>query len=286
MKEHTQSIRNLEELALDMIRFLQKWALWEGGVSIYTNGNRYAYSEDESYQGAAHVEVMEGVSPEVCTTGLTRYVDSDGNPLCKERHFNNSEHIFDMIYNESLVLLLRYHEYEVRGCELSEEAWDYIFERYLFEERDFYIDYLYEQYECCDAEELLYRIQMNLLYPDDYIDWDPLVFDTWEEYQNLVSGADPSLTPHYQRYATYAEYQSILEGAEEMSVVDVMPLWEIMVEEAKERYKKECKRFCRDVFNLPTIADYLFGEFMDLFESYGLWCKLGSRWLTCYRIDH
>ena len=48
----------MEEMALEMIRFLQKWGLWTD-ASILTNGNRYSYSPD----------------PKKCDCGLPHKVD-------------------------------------------------------------------------------------------------------------------------------------------------------------------------------------------------------------------
>ncbi len=47
----------METLAMEVIRFLQKWGLWEG-TSIFTNGDRFEYTGDpqKDYKGICNVD--------------------------------------------------------------------------------------------------------------------------------------------------------------------------------------------------------------------------------------
>ena len=42
MKKNSQ----MDTLAMEVIRFLQEWGLWEG-TSIFTNGNRFTFTGDQ-----------------------------------------------------------------------------------------------------------------------------------------------------------------------------------------------------------------------------------------------
>lgn len=77
--DKTESER-MEEMPLEMIRFLQKWGLWTD-ASILTNGNRYSYSPDPKKCdcGLPHTEFEQDVDPEKAMKGLTEWIDFDGN---------------------------------------------------------------------------------------------------------------------------------------------------------------------------------------------------------------
>lgn len=175
-------------------------------------------------------------------------------------------------------MLLRHDEYEVKKSDISEEAWEYIFKH-----TDILSDKVMDWYDCMDVTDLLDQIVMDKFDNPEYSEWDPLVFDTWEEYQNLVGGEDACLSLNYQRFDTYAEYLGEVEAYEVISVEDVMPLWVKMVDDAKNTIKKNCDYDRNEMLYLPEIAGQIQSEFTKLFESYGLWFDFGFSWsLTCY----
>ena len=275
-------MRDTEKLVLELIRFLQKWGLWEG-TTILANGNRYAYSaEAGAYHGFEHVEYEENVQPEEYTTGITEERDCDGNPV--GRSFSNPEHILDMVYEGPLYLLLAHDTYETRKSGVSGEALEYIFRH-----SDIADDFLYEKYACYDASDLLAQILEDRFDNPDYTAWDPLVFDTWEEYQEFVNGeayesGEEKLTPAYQRYGTYAEYLADMEISEALSVEDIEPLWERMVLDAKTEFIRECRMDETGILSIPKIAGHIKSEFDQIFDRYGLWYDFGFAWcLTCYK---
>ena len=270
-------------LVCDLISFLQKWGLWSD-TTVLANGNRYSYSADRicRYESLNHVEFEENVNPEDYTRGITEERDSLGNPVWKS--FSNPEHILDMVYEGPLYMLLSYGTYETRKSEISEEGWDYI-----FRSTDILDDYLYEKYECYDASDLLAKILEDKLDNPDYTVWDPLVFDTWEDYQEFVNGeayetGEENLTPAYQRYGTYEEYLADMEISESLSIEDVQPIWEQMISDAKKEFIRECAADESGIISIPGIAGYIKSEFDKIFDRYGLWYDFGFAWsLTCYR---
>lgn len=274
-----------QSLVFDLIRFLQKWGLWED-TTILENGKRYSYSAERTccYGSLNYVEFEENVNPEDYTRGITEERDCLGNPVW--RSFSNPEHILDMVYEGPLYMLLSYGTYETRKSEISEEGWDYI-----FRSTDILDDYLYEKYECYDASDLLAKILEDKLDNPDYTVWDPLVFDTWEEYQEFVNGeayetGEEDITPAYQRYGTYEEYLADMEISESLSIEDITPVWEQMVLAAKKEFIRECTLNKTGIISIPEIVGDIKTEFDNIFDRYGLWYDFGFSWsLTCYRKD-
>lgn len=272
-------------LVSDLISFLQKWGLWRD-TTVLANGNRYSYSSDITcrYGGFSYVEFEESVKEEDYTTGLTEESDCEGNRVLVWRSFSNPEHILDMIYEGPLHMLLKHDTYETRKSDISEEAWEYIFNH-----SDLLDDFLYEKYECNDASDLLAKILEDKFDNPNYTAWDPLVFDTWEEYKEFVSGeayenGEEKLTPAYQRYGTYDEYLTDMEISESLSIEDIEPIWEQMVSDAKKEFIRECALDEQGIMTIPEIAEYVRSEFDKIFDRYGLWYDFGFSWsLTCYK---
>ena len=97
--------KQLDTLAMEVIRFLQKWGLWEG-TSIFTNGNRFTYTgnHQKNYKGICNVDFSKDIDPEEYLTGLIGSDDhEEGN---KKKCLANPEHIFDMTYEGPLQMLL------------------------------------------------------------------------------------------------------------------------------------------------------------------------------------
>ena len=273
----------IQALVSDLICFLQKWGLWSD-TTILANGNRYSYSSDRTcgYGVFHYVEFEENVKPEDYTSGITEERDCDGNPIC--RSYSNPEHILDMVYEGPLYMLLVHDTYETRRSEISEEAWEYIFRHSNI------LDYfIYEKYECNDASDLLTKMLEGKYDNPEYMVWDPLVFDTWEEYQEFVNGetyktGEEEHTPTYQRYVTHDEYTADTEISEFLSIEDIEPVWEGMVSDAKTEYIKESASDEEGIISIPEIAGYVKAEFDRIFDRYGLWYDFGFPWsLTCYK---
>ncbi len=270
-------------LVSDLIRFLQKWGLWNG-TTILANGNRYSYSTEKTsvYGDLNYTEFEQNVKPEDYTSGITDERNEEGNLVW--RSFSNPEHILDMVYEGPLYMLLGHDTYEVRKSEISKAAWEYIVDH-----TDILDDYLYEKYECNDASDFLAKILEDKIDNPDYTAWDPLVFDTWEEYQEFVNGeayetGEENLTPTYRRYGTYEEYLADMEISESLSVEDVEPIWKQMVSEAKTEFIKECALDKTGIISIPEIVGHIKTEFDKIFDRYGLCYDFGFSWsLTCHK---
>ncbi len=275
--------KQMDTLAMEVTRFLQKWGLWEG-TSIFTNGNRFTYTGDhqKNYKGICNVDFSKDIDPEEYLTGLIGSDDpKEGN---KKKCLANPEHIFDMTYEGPLQMLLRHDEYEVRKADIEEKAWDYIFEH-----TDILDEHLYEKYECLNAADFHKKIMEDIFENPEYSAWDPLVFDTWKEYQEFVNGeaypdGEEKKLANYLRYETYGDYLKVLEKAEKLSVKDVEPLWRAMVNKAKKEFIADCGPDGNEKINIPGIAGHVYSEFANIFSRYGLWFEFEFDWsLSCYR---
>ena len=110
---------------------------------------------------------------ELVTTGPTESGIDNDEVMWKS--YSNPEHIFDIVYEGPLYMLLRHDEYEVKKSDISEEAWEYIFKH-----TDILSDKVMDWYDCMDVTDLLDQIVMDKFDNPEYSEWDPLVFDTWE----------------------------------------------------------------------------------------------------------
>ena len=271
-----------EALVFEMVNFLSKWGVWRD-VSIFTDGKRYSSFPGKKYKNLINTECREVLNTE-------KYLEG---PICSEieglkniewKSLSNPEHIFDMTFEGALSTLLRYGDYEVQKGDISKEAWDLIFEN-----TDILSELLYEKYECSDIEDLLNRIIEERLGNSDYSSWDPLVFDTWEEYQVFKNGepypdGEEGLVPNYQRFGTYSEYIDCIEETEVMDVEDVIPILEKMKEEVKQEFLNDCMKKGDELIFIPEVATRIKEEFDSLFDKYGLWYENCFSWsLTCYK---
>ena len=274
-KSSNKFCKDFEELAMEVVEFCRNWGLLRD-TSIITNGNMYSFPVTDGapckrLDNGIQVEFRQGVSVEDYTSGIC----DDG----RRRSFANPEHLFDMTYEGPLYNLLRHGEYEVRKSDISEEAWEIIFSKtYILD------DYIYEKYEIVDANDLLDHIIWSKLDNPENSSWDPLVFDTWEEYIEFIGGEEDGLTPNYTRYDTYEEYEQDIEYCDYLTVDDVKPLWDKMVDDAKQEFLRECADSENEIISIPELADYVQSELRKIFEKHGLWYDFGFGWsLTCYR---
>ena len=278
MKQSIPQIK-LEQLTEDMIRFLQKWGLWRD-VGILTMGNGYFYSEDDekSFRGLKHVEVVMGVDPERRMEGLTGW-ECDGTAVWKS--LANPEHIFDMTFEGALHTLLNYDSYETRKSDIGGEGWEE-----LFEKTDILEEFLYEKYDCADVSEFRQQLYEEKFENPDYSEWDPLVFDTWKEYQEFIGYEEPGLSENYKRFDTYEKYLEEKRLADSNAMEEIEPIWEQMVADAKLAFMRDCGADGQKIIALNELYGGIKEEFDALFEGYGLWYDQCFSWsLTCYRLE-
>ncbi len=280
--------KSIENLVMELITFLKKWGLWQD-TSIFARGNRYAYSANvgKTCMGLDYVQFTPNINPEGYTTGITDERDCNGNHIWKS--FSNPEHILDMVFEGPLYRFLWEDTYEVKKADLSSEAWEYIFNH-----TSFFDEYLYELYDLASVEELYEKIMEDKIDNPNYLAWDPLVFDSWEEYQEFVHGQsyrdeeEENKIPNYQRYGTYEEYVNDMEDLENMKPEDLDPVWKKMVNDAKQGFMNgdggEMLSLCGRDFK--ELSGFIRNEFDRIFEKYGLWYDFGFKWsLSCYRIE-
>lgn len=246
---------DLEQMTQEIICFLQKWGLWQD-VAILVNGKRYREDATEDCE-----------NPEEYTSGLINCGEWGEDQKTKWVSYANPEHIFDMVYEGPLSVLLYEREYETSRSAVSDAAWEEIFRKTDLLER-----YIQENYEVWSPEALLEG------YASKTCAWDPLVFDTWEEYQETAGWEDEELQPRYQSFDTYEDYQECMDR--EWTVEDVMPLWEKFLDKVKDEVRTDGERlYC------PEMTGYIIAEFDRIFERYGLWYELDFSWsLSCYRL--
>ena len=190
----------------------------------------------------------------------------------------NPEHIFDMTYEGPLLMLLAYDEYVPDRKKLSEEC-----RKYILEYTDLIEEYIYDNYEVLSPEGLAQQLWEDIFDDPELCYWDPLEFDTWEEYLELCCGDEGENNKVYLQFDTYEEYREARDGGIDRFVSEhakeIQIAWERMTEEARTAIKKE-------EGELPyEIRDHVYEEFARIFERYGLYFDYCFRWsLTSYRI--
>ncbi len=254
-----------EKLTIEIIDFLQKWGLWDGTV-IFSDGNMYSYSleKTDTYNDKPHVKFKKNIDPTMYTSECI-----DGNI----RNYSNPEKLFDMVFDGSLYLLLAYDDYEVNGSDLSNEAWEEI-----FQQTDLINDYTLDNYDVYDAEEVLEKIISE---DDTHLPfWNTLRFDSWDDYLKFYGVDRLELYGINDLYNT--NNKKSINGYEVISVEDAMPIWEKLSEIAKKEIKNKYKY---EKLYLPKLADYIVGQFNAIFKKYGLWYDFGFSWsLSCHKI--
>lgn len=244
-----ESTTNYESLAVELILFFKKWGMWVD-TEIFTNGKMFAasYNKEDSYNGITNVIYKENLS--------------------------GSEHIIEVFFDGPFYRLIYYREYGVCREDIEKEAWEYIFAN-----TSIFDDFLsnYREFELGDV--LFYFETVKALRFGEFGEderencpissWDPLVFDTWEEY--LEMGGDEESSPSHEFYDAWSEY---LGGAENFGVIDIDTVkfaWEERVEEAKLDFLANMYMYDNETdLYLPKISGYIWEEFCALFDKYNL----------------
>ena len=271
-----------EALALEVVAFLKKWGLWRD-TSIFTNGYRYKFTEEisDEYKGFWNLKFEKNVDPDEYTTGSAWYGYPD-EPHMVKRNYSNPEHIFDMTFEGHLYSLLNDHEYEVYAEDIGLEGWNYIFENTsLIEERleeDYgatNLDEYYENIKAMSFAEYSEKDREECMYSG----WDPLVFDTWQDYLDMGGDEGAGLRPLYELYDTYAQYLECEEAFENIDKESLKPVWDKMVMDAEEIYMNENR-----LISIPELSNHIWNEFQEIFEKHNLRFELGFPWsLSCYK---
>ncbi len=272
----------LKSMAHEVISFLKEWGLWRDTM-ILAAGNRYSYSlnEDDVCEGMTNVSFEENVDPEEYVRGLTNGPGGDGNLIW--RSLANPEHIFDMVYEGPLHMLLRYDTYEPDLSCISGSGW-----KYIFANTELIPDHIMTEYEVDNPHELGERMWEELFDNPELSYWDPLVFDSWEEYLEMYGGDDGEKDPAYTNLDTYEEYRYLMEGGSDLFIKEhqneIRTRWEKMEKEAMEYYMKEGSEDGEIYGYLQRkVKEHIMKGFNEIFERFGLWYDLDYGWsLSCY----
>lgn len=262
-------MNNMEKLAYEIINFCKKWGMWRD-VQILTGGKCYSACQNTPDK----IKVREEKNPEEYTSGYRERANGE----IEDVDYSNPEKILDMTFEGPLYLLLRHHEYSVEMEDLSDEA-----RMYILRENEKKIEEEKKKEE--EEEEIDYAEEMTEEYMERRYGWDPMEYDSYEEYLNLVEYEVPEdffekkQCPH--DFGSRREYEDFIAKTVTEKEIALMEYYKDDSEE-DIFIKKEDSRF---FFDDGEIANHIINEFNDLLEEYGLWYELGFSWsLTTYRI--
>ena len=258
----------VEELVVEMIRFLQKWGLWEH-TRIFASGNSYDSDDDwngEEYKGIPLVSFKKGVNP----------ADYVKTPSTEDATF---EHIFDMTFEGPLYDI--FCDGTLRTCygKVDNDSWDYIFRH-----SDFLLNFI-DSGICGSGEELLSNMLTECEGESAYSMWDPLKYedfseyissDEYEKYNEPMWSDETDLIPAYTLFDTYEEYKIFLSGDHKMLKTNPV-LWKMAVNMAKHLFYQDLED---DEFSVSgEVADHIREEFISIFNKYGLDYELIYNWM-------
>ncbi len=231
-----------EQLAADIISFCKKWGLWKD-VQIFTGGKCYT---DQIYPSGSeeYTKIEENV-----------YVRSERDPdpylSGNDGCFSNPEHLLDMTFEGPLYNLLNDGELHVWLENVSDEA-----RKYLLREMIKWND---------GATEFI----------DHYRGWDPVEYDSYEEYLELEDSPefdDEIFRCNMADFESAEEFQEYLYKAAS-GRESVLEEYYIMKEMENAGRYSDC----------GEAAAFVYNQFHEIFTTYGLWFEMGYKWtLTAY----
>ena len=197
----------------------------------------------------------------------------------------DEEHQIRMTYEGPLYMLLKYGYYEPDLRAIPEDTW-----RFIFDNTDLICDYIYEKYEIREPGEILEHEWEEMFENPELSYWDPLVFDTWDEYLELVGGDGEVSGSAVERFDTYEEYWDTREKGYERYVYEnifrAKRRWKEMEKEAEEYFRRECPAATTEPYeeDFMALQFYVRELFDDIFEFFGLWYEYENDWsLVCHR---
>lgn len=279
MNTNTLNEQKLNDLAKEVIRFLQKWGLWKDTM-IFTCGDRLSYSKDDrdTYEDLCNVRFTENVDPGSYMECPVEASESDEDLTLVWRKLMNPEHIFDMVYEGELYNLLNCDEIDTAALpsETVEE---------LLNATDAIEDFTIMTHEVNGTYEIADQIWEALYDYGQEAEWDPLEFDTWEEYKEMSDFADDE--PEHPDYLFLFDNNEEIERAREEGKKYLLTEKEDKINAMWEEMKEEARRFYREhpgALKKYVSADTLKEEFSAIFDRCGLWYEYETCWsLSCYR---
>lgn len=244
-----------EKLAMDIVTFLKKWGMWED-VQIFTGGKCYT---DEN----GGLSVRNEKHPEKYLEGISGY-DCNGKAVWKD--LSNPERFLDMTFEGAFSQLLRYHEYEIKIKDVSDEVRHII----VPETNEFQNE----------VSELVSE------YLEGKHSWDPAEYDSYEEWLELNQYCEMDLLNSRQTSKAHSTDFSSREEYDDFLMHKAMER-ECIIEEYFEDELCDDSYFDNETFfDDGRIASMIICEFNDLLEKYGLYYDLCFSWsLTTYRIN-
>ncbi len=259
---------SMDDMAVEMIRFLQKWGLWER-TRIFACKKSYDSDDDrngDEYKGIPFVQVKENVNP----------ADHVKSPYGADESF---AHIFDMTFEGPLYDIFCDGALRTRCGMIDIEAWDYILEHSSFPEE------LFDSGEYGKGELLLSNIITGGGEDSTYSMWDPLKYEDYNEYLNSdeyerlpepEKNSEEELIPAYTLFDTYAEYKSFLDG--DIKLLRSNPvLWRMAVRMIKNLLYQELED--DEISITGAVVLHIREEFASIFEKYGLDYELIYNWM-------
>ncbi len=202
----------MNNLILELTDYIQNWGLWKNVTMIEGTMSEAGGAESKANPEAGGAG--SGADPEA---------DEKAAPPAPALTILCEGPLNDLLY---------FSEYRPNREEIGDAAWEV-----LFNHTDLVREYLEEHYEISSPEEYLHQKIGDILDNPDYSNWDPLEFDSWEDFQAFCGGEEPGLRPQYKRYDSYEDYEAARDGAENLTIDDIIPEFNRLVEEAKAYYK-------------------------------------------------
>lgn len=285
MAEHVFTPEDIPAMVRELIDYCKKWGLWRD-ASVCAGGKRYSHYTPEP--GPAHYDtggLLEGYD-DVWVENLP---DEDREWLLSspiyDLHtgryefvsFCNPEQLLDMTFEGPLYDLVRQTWYRTEFDELSpegrEEVMKLLFDRsskVRCEVTDLGLDVREEAMS--DAKSFMKRLE----------GWDPMEFDSYEEYLELADFEDPFYGEDDRPLARWRDFTS----REEMQ--EALEMSGIAREEAlfKAFLKKELSYYADGltIIDCGALEARVYDGFLNIFKRYGLRYNLCTgTTLTAYR---
>ena len=189
----------IENLVVEVIRYLQDWGLWNR-TKVLACGNSYKSDDDwegqDEFRGLSYVLIEKGVNPKDYLEYYDVIEDMD-------------DHIFGMTYNSYLEDVFNEGIYRADHGMIDENIRDYIWDN-----SNLLLKYL-DSGECGYGEELLSSILSEQGDEPKYSMWDPLKYESYEDYEkdnDCIGSGDEDLIPAYTLFDNYEEYKRFLNG--------------------------------------------------------------------------
>lgn len=248
----------IEEMVVEMIRFLKKWGLWQNTM-ILACGNSYTDSgnEGDEFLGLTHVVKQENVDPD-------EYID-----LMEYPDEELSQHIFDMTFENGLSDIFRDGTLTLNSEDIENEAWDHILKDISFAKK-----YIEENFS--DVREFLQDVLEVQKTGRKYTMWDPLEYESFEEYKQM-NDDDGEGIPVYTLFDNYEEYRGFLQG--NISSLEGSPELLSMV---SDYLKNDLKQSGKDI-EFEKAPAGLMKEFNEIFSKHGLYYEPVYNWMITGR---